>query len=165
MAENPFLSTGFDFIRENVYFSIYVKISCLPKNFAGWDLCYSFSISLAINLPRTYAKLHCKREPYKFSGLWDPSVHTDRQTHRDSVTLALTWEYSLAVVPIFPTSRPFLAMTSTLLNVCVSYIYPAFHLQTVYRFNPLKVCCGGWVEGTLSYPLRFFLSDFFVCKR
>ena len=29
------------------------------------------------NLPRTYEKLHCKGEPYRFSGKQDPLVQTD----------------------------------------------------------------------------------------
>ena len=33
-----------------------------------------------MNLPRTYEKLHCKGEGYRFSGYQDPSVHKDRYT-------------------------------------------------------------------------------------
>ena len=36
-------------------------------------------------MPKTYEKLHCKGEPYQFSGKRDPSVQTNRQT--DPVTL------------------------------------------------------------------------------
>ena len=39
------------------------------------------------NLPRTYQKLLCKEEPYRYSGERDPSVQTDTQTHTDTVTL------------------------------------------------------------------------------
>ena len=38
-------------------------------------LCY-----YVMNLPRTYEKLHCKGEGYRFSGYQDPSVHKDRYT-------------------------------------------------------------------------------------
>ena len=33
-----------------------------------------------MNLPRTYEKLHCKGEGYRFSGYQDPLVHKDRYT-------------------------------------------------------------------------------------
>ena len=35
------------------------------------------SPKIVINLTRTYEKLHCKGEIYRFSGQQDPSVHTD----------------------------------------------------------------------------------------
>ena len=37
------------------------------------------SPKIIINLPRTYEKLLCKGEPYRFSGQLDPSVQTDSQ--------------------------------------------------------------------------------------
>ena len=43
-----------------------------------------------INLPRTYQKLHCKGEPFQFSGQHDPAVQIDRQIHRDPVILLYT---------------------------------------------------------------------------
>ena len=33
------------------------------------------------NFPKTYEKLHCKGEPYRFVGYGDPSVHTHTQRH------------------------------------------------------------------------------------
>ena len=36
-----------------------------------------FSPKINFNLPRTYEKLSCKGEPYRFSGRWEPSVHTN----------------------------------------------------------------------------------------
>ena len=36
------------------------------------------SPKIVINLPKTYEKLHCKREPYRFIGKRNPSVHTDK---------------------------------------------------------------------------------------
>ncbi len=35
---------------------------------------------IAINLPSSYEKLHCKGIPYQFSGQRDPLVQTERQT-------------------------------------------------------------------------------------
>ena len=35
------------------------------------------SPKIAINLPRTYEKPHCKREPYRFCGKQDPLVRRD----------------------------------------------------------------------------------------
>ena len=35
------------------------------------------SLIMVINLPRTYEKLHYKREPYRFSSQRDPSVQID----------------------------------------------------------------------------------------
>ena len=43
--------------------------------------------SIVINFPWTYEKLYCKSEPHWCSGKRNPSVHTDRQAHRDHVTL------------------------------------------------------------------------------
>ena len=51
----PFFSRGDFFLR-----------SCPPQ--------------IAVNLRRTYEMLHCKRESYRFSGYWDPLIHTDRRT-------------------------------------------------------------------------------------
>ena len=42
---------------------------------------------IVINYPKTYEKLHCKGEPYRITGLRDPSVQTYRHTHTDPVTL------------------------------------------------------------------------------
>ena len=38
------------------------------------------SPKIAMNLPRTYAKLHCKGEPYWLKDERDPLVQTERQT-------------------------------------------------------------------------------------
>ena len=32
-------------------------------------------LAIALNLPWTYEKLHCKEEPYQFSSKEDPSIH------------------------------------------------------------------------------------------
>ena len=34
---------------------------------------------IVIILPRTYEKLHCKEELYRFSGYRDPSIQTNKQ--------------------------------------------------------------------------------------
>ena len=66
--------------------------------FCGWEVNFFLgAISLGVlviqtqkivtNLLRTYEKLRCKGESYRFSGQRDPLVHTDRQTDIDPVTL------------------------------------------------------------------------------
>ena len=75
----------------------------------GWSF---FSISLGrvvvtsskivINLPKTYIKLHYKREPYRFSCKRDPSVQTDRHTDKDPFTLL----YGLAATPLEASREP-----------------------------------------------------------
>ena len=39
-----------------------------------------FSPKLVKNFPRTYEKLHCKGESYRFTNKQDPSVPKDTQT-------------------------------------------------------------------------------------
>ena len=39
--------------------------------------CVNPSPKIVINLHWTCKNLHCKGEPNRFSGYWDPSVHTD----------------------------------------------------------------------------------------
>ena len=68
---------------------VYPPKNCWPLD---WVSFIFFRISLgrgvlpsrkiAINLHRTSAKLHWKVEPYRLSGLRDPSVQIDRQTDR-----------------------------------------------------------------------------------
>ena len=50
----------------------------------GWVVSYP---KIIINLPRTYGKLQCKGETYRFSCKRDPSIQTDIHTDKDHVTL------------------------------------------------------------------------------
>ncbi len=44
------------------------------------------------NFLRTYKKLLCKVETYRFSGYRDPTIHTDRQTKRQTDILLLYYK-------------------------------------------------------------------------
>ena len=49
------------------------------------------SPKIVINLPRTYAKLPCKEEPYRLSGQRDPLVQTERQIDRQTHSVPVTF--------------------------------------------------------------------------
>ena len=63
-------------------------------------------LKIFINPPRTYEKLHCKEEPYWFSGQRDPLLQTDRQTHTQ-ILLHLCKHY----ISYLKYSKPFIFLT------------------------------------------------------
>ena len=57
-----------------LYFSFRGNIS--------WEDGVEPSPKIVINLPKFYKKLHCKGDPYWFSGYRDTLAQTDRQTYK-----------------------------------------------------------------------------------
>ena len=124
----------------NVFFSIYVKISCLPKKYFFLSLdgvSYFFLFfflrgvvvpsQIALNFSRTYKKLHSKGEPFRFSG----SVHRDRQRSCYFIIRIIIFKY---IVSYFFSNR-IIILFLPILNIKLDVYY-----AMVSNINPLKLC-------------------------
>ena len=81
---------------------------------------------IVINLPWTFKKLYCKREPYLSSSVRDLSMHIhthiDRQTHRHPVTF-------IQLIPA-TLSKYFVKRVDSVKKVCVNETWSTLHAKS-----------------------------------